>query len=166
MIEKIKHYWWVLTHMRPLQVKRLFEHVRKFDGYDPVIAGVKYAILYGRFYFEKGKYTDGKYDKAARDLQQNNIIREFTCPKNRAEYIAMLKHTLKQVHEANRLGLISTPNPVTITERNGELVASVDKEQKKAEAAHYQMAVDSLNVLIMGSTIYPKLWDEIFLPQS
>lgn len=166
MIEKIKEIVWYAKNMRPLKVRNFFTHVHNFADCDKVIAGYKYAILYGKFMFLSNKYKDGVLDKEYRRQKQDEIIDKFKNPKDRLAYIKLMIDTKHKVIQANEMGLISTPNPQIITMHpDGRVDSDIDVKAKKEEAASYQKAIDNLNFAIIGATIYPRMWQRIFVPQ-
>lgn len=146
MIQKL---FWVLYNLRPSKVKRLFQHIHKFAPYDKELVGFKYAIHYGRLYFVKSEYDNGILDKKKRAEQVDSIIKEYTNPTSRTDYIKLLKELQQGLIKCNNMGFIS---------------CGKDKEATKQEAIHYQKATDSLRVLIPAVRLYPILWRTVFLP--
>ena len=134
------------------QAYHLFKHIHTFANYDKEIAGYKYAIQYGRLYFERSRYKR-TVDLAERSRRIDAIINEYKNPKNYKAYIQLLKELRNGLIEANRTGLIYGGAGRDIVTR---------QRISDTETAHYQQAMSSLETLIPLVISHPFLWWIVF----
>lgn len=145
-IQKIK---WYIANLNPMAVRRLFIHVRNFSPADPIIKGLKYAIYYGRLYFEPSQYVNGTLDLKSRSRMVDRIIAEYTHPTTRLDMIESLIKARNGVLQADAHGFFSCGNNDTLN---------------AIEAEHYSDAMNSLDILIKAVSLYPFTWRKIFSP--
>ena len=136
------------------QAYHLFKHIHAFANFDKEIAGYKYAIQYGRLYFERSRYKrTGDIDLAERSRRIDTIIDEYKNPKKYRAYIRLLKELQNGLTEANRAGLIYGGAGRDIVTR---------QRISDTETAHYQQAMSSLETLIPLVISHPFLWRIVF----
>lgn len=147
-----------LRKLNPISVYRLFKHIHAFADYDKEIAGYKYAIFYGRLYFERSKYNrNGDLDLTERSRRIDTILKEYKDPVSYMEYIALLRNLRSGLEQALAEGVLYLGGGKDMT---------TNKYIQNEEAAHYQLAMDSLNILIPAVTVYPYLWWIVFRQRS
>lgn len=157
---RLKDFFKRINNLRPMKVKRMFQHIHSFEGYDKELVGFKYAIYYGRLYFERSKYkSNGMLDTDERSERLERIFDEYRNPTNWLEYIKTLKDLKQGLLEANAQGLIGCRSEGR--DEKGRVI-----KYDKIENARYQQALDSLDMLIPAVTIYPRVWRRCFLPHS
>ncbi len=150
-IEKLKRF-------NPISVYRLFKHIHTFADYDKEIAGYKYAIFYGRLYFERSRYKqNGDLDLSERSRRIDTILNEYKCPNSYIDYVRSLRGLRDGLEQAAAEGYIYTGSGKDIT---------TNKYIQNEETAHYQLAIDSLDTLIPAVTFYPYLWWIVFRQRS
>lgn len=146
--QKISHKLWVIRHLTPLKVRSMFYHVHENVPYDKHTVGLKRAIHYGELYFLHSEIKNGQPDFNDRIDKVNRIIKKYTQPKDRLEYIEDLRRLRKNVISASELGFFSVGS---------------DSMQNKIEAGYYNDAINSLDILISATILYPFIWRKIFL---
>ena len=145
-MKKIKDFFFAITHWK--QLKELFIHVFNFEPNDKIIRGYKYAIYYGIFHYMKSEHNkNGMIDLRERSNAQDEVIRRFSRPTNRKQFLFDLIYLRVKVEQANYDGFFS--------------VAGND-EQNKIEAEHYNAAMHDLNLMIIGTSMLPMTWWKVF----
>ena len=145
-MKKIKDFFFAITHWK--QLKELFIHVFNFKPNDKIIRGYKYAIYYGIFHYMKSEHHhNGMIDLRERSNAQDEVIRRFSRPTNRNQFLFDLIYLRIKVEQANYDGFFS--------------VAGND-EQNKIEAEHYNAAMHDLNLMIIGTSMLPMTWWKVF----
>lgn len=115
---------------------------------DKIIRGYKYAIYYGIFHYMKSEHlSNGMIDLHERANAQNEVIRRFSRPTDRKQFLFDLIYLRVKVEQANYDGFFS--------------VAGND-EQNKIEAEHYNAAMHDLNLMIIGTSMLPMTWWKVF----
>lgn len=136
--------------LRPSNVERYFKHIYAFAPADKVIAGYKHAIHYGVLYFLQSTYDSHNcIDLKDRGKKVDGIIEKYSHPTDRLDYLDLLQEAKNGMLKANSMGLIGSAN---------------DKINK-IEAANYNSAMDSLDIAIRATALYPKIWKRVFAPQ-
>ena len=147
-----------LRRLNPISVYRLFQHIHAFADYDKEIAGYKYAIFYGRLYFERSRYKrNGDLDLSERSRRIDAILNEYKNPASYMEYVASLRNLRNGLEQAASEGILYIGGGKDMT---------TNKYIQSEETAHYQLAIDSLDTLIPAVTFYPFLWWIAFRQRS